>query len=234
MKEVLITQESLRLSRVDELASKFRIKIIGTGYAVGCPAIENPFDTTGIEISWASLAPYTVEGRLFTQFEKALNAVESARDTVEYGAGRGDNYFRDKELYTELNVYGRVMFIDIVKQMECFRKADILLTLARYPEECLDFDALCYDRSTKVVEIYKAHIAPTIDTWVEQIVCNPIRMAELEKRFCKDSSENFSKALKPINFNLIQDDDDREIRDEPDLPQAVELVANEAFPVTDQ
>lgn len=59
-------------------------------------------------------------------------------------------------------------------------------------------------------------------------------MAEPEKRFCKDSSENFSKAFKSINFNLIQDNDDREIRDEPDLLQAVELVANEAFPVTDQ
>lgn len=231
MKRSLMTPEQ-RLKEVGELASKLGIKIVGTAFAVGCPAIKNPLETMGIEISWASSEPNTVEARLFNQFERALNAVKHAKYMAEYVTEKAYNI--NKTSYINLNVYGRAMFFDIVEQMDYTRNPSIFLTLAHYTKECLDFDTLGYDQSTKVEKIYKAHVAPKVDPWVAQLAYTAMRLAEYEKVQGEDSSEKFSEAFKPINFNLIQENDNGEIRDETPSSQTVELVADEAYPITDQ
>ena len=171
MKRSLMTNEEWRLSKAEKLASKFGIKVVGTEFAVCCPGIDDPFEKMGIKLSWASAEPDTIEVNLFIEFMKALIAVDYAVLFVEVSADHQnvDNIHHGmfKDLYTNLSVYGRAMFFDIVKQMFCPRKPIIFLALAHYPDEGLDFSNLYHDQGkTTVGDIYKAYVAPTVDPWV--------------------------------------------------------------------
>lgn len=237
MKRSLMTNEEWRLSKAEKLASKFGIKVVGTEFAVCCPGIDDPFEKMGIKLSWASAEPGTIEVNLFIEFMKALIAVDYAVLFVEVSEDHHnvDNIHHGmfKDLYTNLSVYGRAMFFDIVEQMFCPRKPIIFRALAHYPDEGLDFSDLYHDQGkTTVGDIYKAYVAPTVDPWVEQRAYPAKRVAELKKELGEDFNEKF-EALKQVNFNVIQGNDNGENRDDLDSPQAVELVANEAFPITD-
>jgi hypothetical protein len=165
--ESLLKASMERLLKAYGLASEFGIKIFDGKFDVSCPAIENSLKTIKVKASWVKSEPNTVEAHLFTQFEKALSAVEYAKEIAQYGTYKGGSYSENKRLYTELNVYGRAMFIYIVNKMEWSNKPAIFLSLANYPEESLNFNTYGYDQSTKVAKIYKTHIAPTINPWVE-------------------------------------------------------------------
>lgn len=167
MKEFLRTPRIQSLENIGELASKFGIKIDGTAFDVRCPAIKNSLETMGIEISWASSEPNTVEAQLFAQFENALRAVKYAAHVAQYGTDKGASFTENKWLYTLLNVYGRAMFINIVERMEFSAKPFIYKELSDYHMERLDFDTYGYDHSTKVIVIYDAHIASTVNPWVK-------------------------------------------------------------------
>lgn len=161
----LSTATSTKGQAVVSLAQKYGIKCEDRKYDVGAPGVMRPLDETiKIELQWGSGFVNQDRTDRFNQFHDALQAIDAL---VE-------NRFSE-DLYTNLNVYGRAMFVNIASKQSPEINQNILKTIAPYSASGLDMNEFPYAKqeAVNVGQIFNQYIQPKIsDISVETTTSN--------------------------------------------------------------
>lgn len=164
--------KSKRVQDVQNLAIKHNVISNRDGFIAGCPGVMNSNETVEINPSWGNIWSGVNADKTdrFNQFEKALNAVDAAvlRATLTDSSIEQSSFQACKKLFTQMNVYGRAMFMHIIKQNpNADVRTNVFMDVAKYVSEGLDFNGTC--NKNNVGTIYKAHIAPKIDEYIASL-----------------------------------------------------------------
>lgn len=166
-----ITAKTNRVVEVTNLANRFGINLVNGKFDAGCPGVMNPLETVEIESSWGYGGANVDKTDRFNQFEMALKAAEAAIQHATYSnPATYDNDFREcRELFTSMNVYGRVMFLHIIKQSGGNVTSNVHLDVSRYASEGLDLNGTC--NKNNIGEIFNHYIAnPKVETLLSRLL----------------------------------------------------------------
>ena len=148
------TTTSNKGQAVNNLAQKYGIQCVNGTYDVGAPGVMNPLGET-VEIDWQWGSGVVNQDRTdrFNQFHDALQAIDAL---VE-------NRFSE-DLYTNLNVYGRTMFVNIASKQSPEINQNILKTIAPYSASGLDMNEFPYAKqeAVNVGQIFNQYVQPKI------------------------------------------------------------------------
>lgn len=148
------------VAAIKKQAEKFHVVIDNNLIKAGCPSINDP-------LSKIQDVPLI----LTTEYDKAeINIHYQCKKALEVMSMYGKKGFVFKDEFLELDIRGRVMFLEIVKKQD-YLKDSILSVITPYMSEGLEMEAIdCYfgpsGSFVAIEEIFNTLIFPTIKPYL--------------------------------------------------------------------